>query len=147
MNKFSLLFIALVTAFASCSTSPAADSDNDIVAIQAVMDKQAMAWNDGNIDAYMQGYWHNDSLQFIGSKGPVYGYTTTLERYKKAYPDKAAMGKLTFSELSYKKLSDDYYYVTGAWSLERADDHPHGYFTLLFRKVAGKWVIIADHSS
>ncbi len=115
--------------------------------VTAVLDKQAAAWNKGDIETYMQGYWNNDSLLFIGSKGPVYGYKPTLERYKKSYPDKQAMGVLNFSALMFKKLSDEYYYVTGKWSLQRDKDNPNGYFTLLFRKMDGKWSIVADHSS
>ncbi len=115
--------------------------------INDVLDKQAAAWNKGDIETYMQGYWNHDSLLFIGSKGPVYGYQPTLERYKKSYPDKQAMGVLSFSALTFKKLSDEYYYVTGNWSLQRDKDNPNGYFTLLFRNMNGKWLIVADHSS
>lgn len=122
-------------------------TNNDVVQITAVLDKQSAAWNEGDIETYMQGYWNNDSLLFIGSKGPVYGYQPTLERYKKSYPDKKAMGVLGFSALSFKKLSDEYFYVTGRWSLQRDKDNPNGYFTLLFRKIEGNWLIVADHSS
>lgn len=115
--------------------------------IADVLHKQAAAWNDGDIDVYMQGYWNNDSLLFIGSKGPVYGYKPTLERYKKSYPDKEAMGMLSFSSLTFKQLSDEYYFVTGRWSLQREKDNPNGYFSLLFRKLDGRWLIVADHSS
>ena len=137
-----ILLIATATII-SCN-----ENNNDaITAITKVMDTQAAEWNNGNIDGYMEGYWHSDSLLFIGSNGPNYGYTNTLERYKKAYPDKAAMGELHFSSLKYNKLSDEYYHVTGAWSLIRAEDNPNGYFTLIFRKINGQWVIVADHSS
>lgn len=115
--------------------------------IKAVLDEQAAAWNNADIEAYMHGYWNNDSLLFIGSKGPVYGYKPTLERYQKSYPDKQAMGELRFSELTFKKLSKEYYFVTGKWNLQRDKDNPNGYFTLLFRKIKGKWRIVADHSS
>lgn len=111
------------------------------------MNAQVAAWNNGNIENYMHGYWNNDSLLFIGSKGPKYGYNSTLSNYKKSYPDKAAMGELHFSSLKYNRLSDEYYHVTGAWSLIRAEDNPNGYFTLIFRKIDGNWVIVADHSS
>lgn len=120
---------------------------DNIMLIKDVLDEQATAWNKGDIEAYMQGYWHDDSLLFIGNKGPVYGYKSTLERYKKSYPDKQAMGELSFSELTFKKLSNEYYFVTGKWSLQRDKDNPNGYFTLLFRKIKGKWRIVADHSS
>lgn len=115
--------------------------------IAEVLHKQAAAWNKGNIEEYMHGYWNNDSLLFIGSKGPVYGYTPTLERYQKSYPDKEAMGELSFSALTFKRLSQEYYFVTGRWSLQRDKDNPNGYFSLLFRKIDKRWQIVADHSS
>lgn len=140
--KNLLLFLSVIV-WASCS-QPA---ENDIAEISAVLNTQAAEWNKGNIEGYMQGYWNNDSLLFIGSKGPVYGYNNTLQRYKKGYPDKDAMGQLSFSNLSFKKLSNEYYHVTGSWSLMRKGDNPNGYFTLIFRKIDGHWVIVADHSS
>lgn len=136
-------FIAIILFLASCHRNNIDESES----IKSVLTAQSIAWNDGNIDAYMQGYWNDDSLLFIGNKGPVYGYMSTLERYKNSYPDKEAMGELSFSGLSFKRLSDEYYYVTGKWSLVRATDNPNGYFTLLFRKINDKWLIIADHSS
>lgn len=125
----------------------AQNNDAETKQIADVLYKQTAAWNDGDIDVYMQGYWNNDSLLFIGSKGPVYGYKPTLERYKKSYPDKEAMGKLGFSDLTFKRLSHEYYFVTGRWSLQRDKDNPNGYFTLLFKLMNGQWQIVADHSS
>lgn len=122
-------------------------SSDEIANIKAVLNTQAAHWNDGDIEGYMQGYWNNDSLLFIGRGGPGYGYQNTLERYKKGYPDKAAMGHLTFSELSFNRLSSDYYHVIGKYQLARDSNDASGYFTLLFRKINGEWVIVADHSS
>lgn len=143
MKQVITLLICIVQALMAT-----AQADNsDIKAITLVLNKQADEWNRGDIDGYMQGYWNSDSLVFVGSKGPVYGYKPTLERYKTSYPDKEKMGKLDFSDLSFRRLSDEYYYVTGKWSLVRRDDNPNGYFTLLFRKIGGRWLIVADHSS
>lgn len=121
--------------------------ESDIDQVASVLAMQAVSWNKGDIEGYMQGYWNSDSLLFIGSNGPVYGYKPTLERYKKSYPDKQAMGVLTFSQINFKLLSQEYYFVSGRWSLQRKNDAPGGYFTLLFRKIGGKWLIVADHSS
>lgn len=141
--KKLISIIVVVFSFASCNQKNVDESDN----IKAVLTAQAAAWNEGNIDVYMQGYWNDDSLLFIGKGGLGYGYNNTLVRYKKAYPDKQAMGKLSFSDLSFKRLSEEYYYVTGKWSLVRENDNPNGYFTLLFRKIENRWLIVADHSS
>lgn len=115
--------------------------------IAQLLQKQVAEWNRGNIEGYMHGYWENDSLQFIGSKGPRYGYNVTLQRYKEGYPDTAHMGKLTSTVVRMQRLNRHYYFVTGKWYLERSVGNVGGSYTLLFRKIKGNWVIIADHSS
>ena len=119
----------------------------DETAIRKVMNAQIEAWNDGNTSNFMKTYWHNDSLMFVGKLGITYGWQSTLNNYKKNYPDKAAMGQLTFKLLELKPLSSLYYFVVGQWHLQRSSDSPGGYFTLLFKKIDGKWLIVADHSS
>ena len=115
--------------------------------ILGILDRQTQAWNRGDIDAFMNGYWENDSLMFIGKSGVTYGWANTLNNYKKGYPDTAAMGKLTFTLIQVKKLSGKYYHVTGKWFLKRSVGDVGGHYTLLFRKIRGRWVIISDHSS
>lgn len=119
----------------------------DETAIRQVLDKQTQSWNSGNIGEFMKSYWQSDSLVFIGKSGPTYGYTSTLENYKKRYPDTAAMGKLQFDVLQIKRLSPAYYYVTAKWNLKRSIGDLQGYFTLLFKKINRHWVIISDHTS
>ncbi|MDP4262703.1 MAG: DUF4440 domain-containing protein [Bacteroidota bacterium] len=126
-------------------TTMAQSKDETI--IRGVLDEQAKAWNRGDIESYMHGYWENDSLMFIGKSGITYGWANTLKNYKRGYPDTAAMGKLNFTLISFKKLSPDYFHVTGKWHLQRSIGNLEGYFTLLFRKIKKKWLIIADHSS
>ena len=115
--------------------------------IRKLLDTQIDAWNRGNIDEFMIGYWNNDSLMFIGKNGITYGYTNTLKNYKKSYSDTAQMGKLSFDLLQVKKISADAYFVVGKWFLKRSVGDIGGHYTLLFRKIKGKWVIVADHSS
>lgn len=122
-------------------------AQTDAAAIRNVLARQADGWNAGSIETYMQGYWNNDSLLFIGKSGPTYGYTQTLERYKKSYSDTAQMGKLHFDILQVRRLSKDYYFVLGNWHLQRTVGNLNGSFTLLFRHIKGLWVIVADHSS
>ena len=119
----------------------------DALLIRAAMDEQVNAWNAGDIDRFMNTYWHDDSLMFIGKSGVTYGWENTLKNYKKGYPDTAAMGKLDFQLLSVKRLSAIYFSVVGKWHLKRSVGDVAGAFTLLFRKVKGRWVIISDHSS
>lgn len=144
--KALLLSLFLLSSTILSSVEGFAQSKNE-KAIRALLDKQTQAWNNGNIEEFMNGYWENDSLMFIGKSGITYGWTNTLNNYKKGYPDTAAMGKLTFNILQVKKLSGKYYYVVGKWFLKRSIGDVGGHYTLLFRKVNGRWVIIADHSS
>ena len=116
-------------------------------AIRNLLALQTIAWNQGNLEAFMQGYWKSDLLIFIGKNGPQDGYTKTLANYKKSDPDTAAMGQLHFNLLELKPLSSQYYFVIGKWHLQRTVGDKEGHFTLLFRKIKGQWFIVADHSS
>ena len=120
---------------------------SDETAIRAILENQTIEWNRGNIDAFMVGYWNNDSLMFVGQSGVTYGYEQTKNNYKKNYSDTAKMGKLTFNILQVKKLSSEYYFVLGKWYLKRSVGDVSGHYTLIFRKINGKWLIISDHSS
>ena len=115
--------------------------------ILKVMTDQQTAWNNGNIDGYMQGYWKNDSLLFIGSKGPTYGWQKTLDNYKKSYPHKEKMGILEFSDVQVKILGKKHAYVFGKWKLVRTNDSPNGIYTLIFEKFKDGWKIISDHTN
>ena len=123
-----------------------AQSKNEL-AIRKVLSTQTDAWNRGDIENFMIGYWENDSLMFIGKGGVTYGWTNTLNNYKKSYPDTTAMGKLSFNIITVKQLSKKYYQVVGKWILKRSIGDLSGHFTLLFQKINNHWVIIADHSS
>ena len=108
------------------------------------MEAQQNAWNKGDLDAFMNGYWESDSLLFIGKSGVNNGYLNTLTNYKKAYPDKKAMGNLTFKNRSWTPISDSAALLIGSW---RISEEQHGMYSLLWKKIDGRWVIIADHSS
>ena len=134
--------------FVFCTTTFFAQAQNkDEKAIKSMLSAQEAAWNTGNLEQFMIGYWQSDSLMFIGKNGPTYGYDKTLENYKKGYPDTAHMGKFTSTIVSKKRLSAKYYFVIGKWFLKRTIGDVSGYYTLLIRKTNGKWVVVADHSS
>lgn len=120
---------------------------NDKSEILNVLENQRIAWNNGNLEQYMMGYWKSDSLLFVGKRGPQYGWQKTFDNYKKSYPDKSAMGKLTFNILKVDVYSSDYAFILGEWILDREKDQPRGFFTLQMKKIDGKWKVIADHSS
>lgn len=118
----------------------------DKEAIAKVLDDQRQAWNRGDIDSFMLGYWKSDSLIFVGKGAPLYGWQSTIDRYKKSYPGKTAMGQLTFDIIQVKVLDDRNAFVLGGWHLKREKDAPGGYFTLWFRKINGEWKIVCDHT-
>jgi ketosteroid isomerase-like protein len=136
----------LISFFILLSLSANAQN-KDEQAIRNILTHQITEWNKGNIDGFMKGYWENDSLLFLGKSGPKYGYDTTLANYKKNYPDTIVMGKLAFEILKVQPLSADTYFVVGKFMLQRTIGNLSGYYTLLFKKIKGEWVIVVDHSS
>jgi len=115
--------------------------------IRNLLVQQTETWNRGDINGFMQTYWQNDSLMFIGKDGVTWGWKSTLERYKKGFPDKETMGQLSFEVIQTKKLSAEYFFVVGKWMLKRNAGDLSGYYNLLMKRIKGQWKIIADHSS
>ncbi len=143
MKKLTILLFALLVL--TCSK---AQSTKDADAIMQVLNTQISAWNRGDIPQFMVGYLPTDSLMFIGASGITEGYQTTLANYKKRYPDLATMGKLKFDILKIKPLGKKHCFVVGKWHLTRPEKGDvGGHFSLVFEKIKGKWVIIADHTS
>jgi ketosteroid isomerase-like protein len=116
--------------------------------ILEVMSRQEKYWNEGNIPAFMQDYWKSDSLKFIGKNGVTKGWQATMDRYLKTYPDKASMGNLKFDIKEVEFLSDKAAWVLGQFYLTRPEKGDlTGFFTLIFKKINQRWVIVSDHSS
>jgi uncharacterized protein (TIGR02246 family) len=135
-------------------TAYAADAGSDSAAtkaVRALLAAQQADWNRADIDAFMQGYWNDPSIRFAGGDSFRYGWQATIDRYRKAYPDAASMGKLDFDLLEVRELSPSVVYVFGHWHLTRAGDAPEkaprGLFTLIVEKKAGRWVVTRDHTS
>lgn len=139
--KQILLLLLLLCGYVVNAQSP---DEKEIIKILKV---QTQAWNRGDVEGFMQTYWKSDSLLFIGKNGVSRGWNAALNNYKKNYPDTAAMGKLSFDILHFKKLSENYAYLVGKWMLVRSIGNISGHFDILLRKIKGKWVIISDHSS
>lgn len=139
--RFKLIILLLISAFWI-----KAQNTKAINIVKLNMQLQEFAWNSGNIDGFMDYYWKSDSLKFIGSKGITYGWSNTLNNYKKNYPDKAAMGILKFNIIDARQIGKNYIYVIGKWDLNK-DKPVGGHFTLLWQKINKKWVIISDHTS
>jgi len=117
------------------------------LAIRKVLDQQAADWNHGNLEAFMQGYWNNDSLRFIGKKGITYGWKPVLENYRKSYGNQALMGILTFDKLKIELLGEDAALVTGSWRVVTKTSEQGGWYSLIFKYIDNRWVIVLDHTS
>ena len=143
-----LFFACLLILIGSSFGFAQSKSDENIKSeIRRVLDAQMIAWNKGDIEGFMKGYWNSPELTFVSGTNVTKGWQPTLERYQKSYDSKAKMGALTFSDLEITILSKDAAVVLGSWSLQRAEDNPHGKFTLTFRKFKDGWKIIIDHTS
>jgi len=125
----------------------AEQSPNSVSQIQSVLSAQQDAWNRGDIDAFMNGYARSPSPVFASDDEVQRGWDTVRERYKKKYSDRTKMGTLTFSEIEVNPLSADSAVVLGRWRLQRANDQPHGRFTLIFKRLPEGWRIVHDHTS
>lgn len=143
--KINRLYILSLVILVQCM-SPLL-SEKDKLQILNVMKKQENCWNKGDIECFMEGYWKSDSLKFIGKSGITYGWQNTLDNYKKKYPGKAAMGRLDFEIISLEALGTNAVLLIGKWTLTRESDSPNGHFSLIWKKIKGVWVIVADHSS
>lgn len=142
-----ILFLTLLGSIAGFPTQALKAQQGDQQKITALMTAQTTAWNKGDINGFMQTYWHSDSLLFIGKNGVTYGWQATLDRYKKTYPDATTMGKLDFKLLEFKPLAAGVYLLIGKWHLQRSIGDLEGHFSLVLQKIKGEWKIIADHSS
>ena len=147
--RFLFLILSLATLlFASSRTaSREGKTDTDREAIVAVISAQQEDWNRGDIRAFMAGYWNSPEVTFAGSKGFTRGWQPVLERYQKTYADRAAMGKLDFSELEVRPLGQTAALVLGRWHLQRQSGDIGGIFTLVFQKFPEGWKIIHDHTA
>ena len=113
--------------------------------LRNILNEQAKAWNNGDINTFMETYWRSDDLQFLGSSGLTSGWDNTLLRYQRRYPDKQAMGHLTFDVVSVNKRSGKVYSLVGKFHLERDGlENLEGYFLLIWQKIRGEWRIVAD---
>ncbi|MGC1171975.1 MAG: DUF4440 domain-containing protein [Candidatus Acidiferrales bacterium] len=144
-----ILVLVLVTSaigFTAASRLASADSSPESE-IRAVLEAQTDAWNRGDIDAFMTGYWKSDQTAFVGANGLTRGWQGVLDRYHKNYPDRAAMGHLTFSDLEIHVLCPETAFAIGQFHLQREKDAPSGIFTLDFKQFPEGWRIVLDHST
>lgn len=141
-----LLVSSLLLVLHSLSAGTAG-FDGDRAAITAVLSVQQDAWNHSDVDKFLEGYWRSPDLTFSGTSGIARGWDAVLARYKKNYPDQAALGHLEFSELEFRFLGKDAALVLGHWHLARAQGDIGGVFSLVWQRFPEGWKIIHDHTS
>jgi len=141
--KKALLIFSVCLLFLSCSTST---EQEDKKAILEIMDLQQKAWSKHDLEGFMKGYWKSDSLKFYGSNGVTLGWNKTLANYKKGYPTPDHSGNLQFKINDISKINDESYFVMGEYHLTRNVGDANGVFMIIFKKINGKWKIIADTS-
>lgn len=150
--RLVLAVVALVVLFAlglrtGRRTKAAEMREADREAITAVLNAQQAAWNRGDVDAFLVGYWHSPELTFSGSSGVSRGWDGVMARYKKNYADRAAMGQLDFSRLEFHWLGPDAALVLGRWHLKRDKGDVGGVFSLVWQRFPEGWKIVHDHTS
>lgn len=134
-------------AFRSDASGGAQAQTADAAQIRAVLDTQQAAWNRGDIDAFMKYYWRSEKTLFVGANGVTRGWQAVLDRYHRTYPDRQAMGRLTFSNIEVQQDCARAAVVIGEYHLQREKDNPSGVFTLNFRKFPEGWRIVVDHTT
>jgi hypothetical protein len=150
--KYTLKTLFLSILLSACGTSEKPthmhNQEKVVAIINEKMSEQETCWNTGDLECFMQHYWHSDSLLFIGKSGLTYGWQPTLDNYISGYPDKSAMGKLTFTNEVKEFIDIETVQVIGQWELQRDSlENLGGYYSLLWKIKKGEWVIVSDHSS
>lgn len=146
VSLLALIMLLLLAAFSSRSAAAPPQSD-DAAAILTLLNDQTAAWNRGDIESFMNGYWNSNQTEFVSSDGVSRGWQALLERYRRSYPDRKAMGHLTFSDLEIRVECATAAYAVGKFQLQRENDNPSGVFTLNFRKFTDGWRIVVDHTT
>jgi uncharacterized protein (TIGR02246 family) len=140
----TITFCILMCAFGYAAPE---QPSNPVAEIQSVIRAQQDAWNRGDIDVFMNGYARSSSTVFVSGNEVRRGWETVRERYRQKYSDRTKMGTLAFSDIEVTMVSPDAAVVLGRWSLKRANDEPHGRFTLIFKRLPEGWRIVHDHTS
>jgi uncharacterized protein (TIGR02246 family) len=143
----ALLAICFALSRRQLLAKPPDAHDADRNAINAVLKAQQAAWNRGDVDAFLTGYWQSPELTFSGSNGVSRGWDGVVARYKKNYPNREAMGELDFSDLEFRFLGPEAALVLGKWHLKREMGDIGGVFSLVWQKFPEGWKIIHDHTS
>jgi beta-aspartyl-peptidase (threonine type) len=146
MRRALALLLLAGAGAALAAETPAGDPR---AGVRAVLDAQVEAWNRGDLEGFMAGYWRSPELVFCSGATVTKGWEATIERYRKRYQAEGReMGRLGFDAIEVLPLGPDAAAARGAWRLHMSDgQEPHGLFTLVLRRMDGAWRIVHDHTS
>ena len=143
MVRYLLFFLIIsITSIYSQNIKEA-----DSLKILNVLETQRIAWNNFDIDEFMQGYLKSDKLVFSGSSGPIYGWDFVKDRYLNTYSPNELMGYLDFEINDLFLITKKVAILLGKFNIKRDNENLSGYFTLVFKKIKGNWYIVSDHTS
>jgi beta-aspartyl-peptidase (threonine type) len=125
-------------------TAPLRAATSDI---EDVLRAQEIAWNAGDLEAFMSHYWKSDRITFSSGGRITRGWNATMARYRQRYPTAEKMGKVSFQDLEITPLGDGVAMVLGQWRVDREPEPLRGNFTLVVQRIGGRWLIVHDHTS
>ncbi len=140
-----LVFLLLASTASFAQRAGASEK----LAIRGLLEKQVDAWNRGDLEGFMAGYWKSPELTMYSGPNVIAGWDKILERYRQRYQAEGKeMGKLDFFDLRVGILAPDAAWVEGHWHLKMKNgEEPGGLFTLILRKFPHGWKIVHDHTS
>ena len=131
-------------AVAALNFAVGCSQTNSCDGILTTLDRQVDAWNQGDVEGFMQGYWKSEELRFVTPEGTTRGWQATLDRYRAKYPTRELMGRLSFEQICVAQKGPEVADVLGRYRLDRQNDVLTGWFTLEMRKIGAEWVIVRD---
>ncbi len=146
----SLAAFLLVAVSPDCEIHPVPD-DPEVVRgeLARVLDAQATAWNEGDLEGFMAVYDRGDALLFTSGGKVRRGWQATHDSFEKRYfgDGGAQRGRLEFELVDVRPVGSGAAVVLGEWSLTETREAGHGVFSLVFERQHGHWRIVHDHTS
>ncbi len=123
--------------------------DQDAAAVLRLLAGQVEAWNRGDLEGFMKGYWKSDSLTFYSGGTVSRGWQEAHDRYQRRYKAEGReMGTLVFDIHDVTLPARGQALVRGGWTLRMKDGRPGGLFTLWLRWFPEHgWRVVHDHTS
>ncbi len=144
--KYKLIILPVIT-FLVLGCGEIENKEKDIQEIKLAIENAEKNWNNGDLWMFMDIYWNSSEVRFISKRGIVYGIDNIYEHFKKKYETKDTMGEISFKLLDIKRIDRNLYSVTGKYNLISKIKVRDGIYTLVFKKIDEKWVVVSDHTN